>query len=119
MASLARPAVHHGVDAAGVFLGVAVFPSRRGGGHDAALLLFHVDGGFLDVGGLEGAEVVGGLEAFVPGAAVHVGEGLHVRGGEEEGHALALVDPLLAAGGGVDDVFVALTEEEKPVMRDP
>ena len=59
----------------------------------AALFLFDVDGGFLDVGGLEGAEVVGGLEAFVPGAAIHVGEGLHLGGGEEEVDALALVDP--------------------------
>ena len=47
----------------------------------AALVLVHRDGGFLDVGGLEGAEVVGGFQAFVPGTAVHVGEGLEVRGG--------------------------------------
>ena len=81
------------------------------GGHDAALFLFDVDGGFLDVGGLEGAEVVGGLEAFVPGAAIHVREGLHLGGGEEEVDALALVDPLLAAGGGVDDVFEVDAED--------
>ncbi len=81
------------------------------GGHDAALFLFDVDGGFLDVGGLEGAEVVGGLEALVPGTAIHVGEGLHLGGGEEEVDALALVDPLLAAGGGVDDVFVVDAED--------
>lgn len=50
----------------------------------AALLLLDVEGGFLDVGCLEGAEVVGGLEALVPCAAVHVAEGLEIRGGEEE-----------------------------------
>ncbi len=70
------------------------------------------------MGGLEGSEVVGAFEALVPGAAVHVGEGLHVRGGEEEVHAPALFDPFLAAGGGVDDVFVGLTGEERPVLRD-
>ena len=47
----------------------------------AALFLFDVDAGFLDSGGLHGAEVVGGLEAFVPCAAIHVAEGLEVRGG--------------------------------------
>ena len=47
----------------------------------AALFLFDVDGGFIDVVRLEGAEVVGGLEAFVPGAAIHVGEGFEIRGG--------------------------------------
>ena len=81
------------------------------GGHDAALFLFDVDGGFLDVARLEGAEVVGGFEAFVPGAAIHVGEGLHLGGGEEEVDALALVDPLLAAGGGVDDILEVDAED--------
>ena len=87
------------------------------GGHDAALFLFDVDGGFLDVGGLEGAEVVGGLEAFVARRARYMWrEGLHVGGGEEEVHALALVDPLLAAGGGVDDVFVVDAEDGRVLV---
>ncbi len=47
--------VYHGVDAASVLLGTAVFASCRGGGHDAALLLFDVDGGLPDVGGGESA----------------------------------------------------------------
>ena len=116
LAGFAGAAVEHGVDGAGVlFFGGGGSGSGGGGcglgGHDSALFLFDVDGGFLDVGGLEGAEVVGGLEALVPGAAIHVAEGLHLRGGEEEVDALALVDPLLAAGGGVDDVFVVDAED--------
>ena len=88
LAGLASPAVEHGVDGAGhFFLGGVGFGTGGGGGglggHDAALFLFDVDGGFLDVAGLEGAEVVGGFEAFVPGAAIHVRQGLHVGGGEE------------------------------------
>ena len=82
-----------------------------GHGHDTALFLFDVDGGLLDVVRLEGAEVIGRLEALVPGTAIHVGEGLHVRGGQEEVHGLGLVDPLLAAGGGIDDVFVIDAED--------
>ena len=85
--------------------------SGGGAGHDAALFLFDVDGGFLDVVRLEGAEIVGGLESLVPGTAIHVGERLHVRGGQEEVHGLGLVDPLLAAGGGIDDVFVVDPED--------
>ena len=81
------------------------------GGHDAALFLFDVEGGFLDVGCLEGAEIVGGFEAFVPGTAIHVGEDFEVGLGEEEVDRLGLVDPLLAAGGGIDDVFVADAED--------
>ena len=83
----------------------------------AALFLFDVDAGFLDSGGLHGAEVVGGLEAFVPGAAIHsvqvaaCARTLHLGGGEEEVHGLGLVDPLLAAGGGVDDGFVSDGED--------
>lgn len=69
------------------------------------------DGGFLDVAALSGAEVVGGLEAGVPGVSVHVAQGLEVRLGEKEVDALALVDPLLAAGGGVNDGFVADFED--------
>ena len=65
LARLASSSVEHGVDGAGVlFLGGEGFGTGGGGGglggHDAALFLFDVDGGFLDVGGLEGAEVVGG-----------------------------------------------------------
>jgi len=68
-------------------------------------------GGLFDVAALSCAEVVGGLEAGVPGVAVHVTEGLEVGLGEEEVDALALVDPLLTAGGGVDDGFVADFED--------
>ena len=106
MTSLALSPVHHGVEGAGhFFLGgeacaAKALKARLAfcggcgevgggcgcglGGHDAALVLLDGDGGFLDVGGLEGAEVVGGLEAFVPGAAIHVAEGLEIRGGEED-----------------------------------
>ena len=65
----------------------------------------------LDVVRLESAEVVGGLEALVPCTTIHVGEGLHVRGGQEEVHGLGLVDPLLAPGGGINDVFVVDAED--------
>jgi hypothetical protein len=51
LAGFAGPAVHHRFDGAGVFLGIAVFAHRRRGVHDAASLLFDVDGGFPDVGG--------------------------------------------------------------------
>ena len=112
MAGFAGTAVHHRFDAAGVlFLGGVGFVGGGLGGHNSALLFFDVDGGFLDVAGLEGAEVVGGFEAFVPGAAIHVAEGFHLGGGEEEVHGLGLVDPLLAAGGGVDDVFEVDAED--------
>ena len=47
----------------------------------------------------------------MPGSAIHVAEGLHVGLGEEEVYGLALVDPLLAAGGGIDDVLVADLED--------
>ncbi len=47
----------------------------------------------------------------MPGVSVHVRQGLEVGLGEEEVDALALVDPLLAAGGGVDDGFVADFED--------
>ena len=50
LTSLARPAVEHGIDGAGVlFLGGEGFGTGGGGGglggHDAALFLFDVDGG--------------------------------------------------------------------------
>lgn len=96
LTGLALSPVHHGVEGADHFFlgGELAFRGGGGevggggggglGGHDAALLLLDVEGGFLDVGCLEGAEVVGGLEALVPCTAVHVAEGLEVRGGEEE-----------------------------------
>lgn len=93
-------AVHHGFDAAGLLL-------FRG----ELLFIGFGDGGFFDVAGLAGSQVVGGFEAGVPGVAVHVAQGLHVGFGEEEVHALGLVDPLLASGGGVDDGFVADFED--------
>lgn len=45
---------------------------------DAAEFLLRADGGFFDVGGAEGAEVVGCLETVLPGGSVHVAQGLHV-----------------------------------------
>jgi len=54
-------------------------------------------------------EVVGGLEAFVLGAAIRsvqvaaCARTLHLGGGEGEVDGLGLVDPPVAAGGGVDD----------------
>lgn len=47
----------------------------------------------------------------MPGVAVHVAEALHVGFWEEEVYALTLVDPLLAACGGIDDGFVADFED--------
>ncbi len=93
LAGFAGAAVEHRVDGAGVlFLGGEGFGSGGGGGglggHDAALFLFDVDGGFLDVARLEGAEIVGGFEAFVPGAAIPsvqvaaCARTLHLGGGE-------------------------------------
>ena len=58
---------------------------------------------FLDVRGLERPEVIGRLEADMPGAAIHVAESFHVGLGEEEIDRLRLVDPFLAARGGIDD----------------
>ena len=92
LADLALSAGHHGVDGADHFFlgGELSFGGCCGGGggglegHVAALDFLDVDGGFLGVGGVEGAEVVGGLEALVPCTAVNVAEGLEVRGGEEE-----------------------------------
>ena len=104
---LASSAIHHGFDRAGGFLGfgevvlcdnwVAGSDSvlawggggqrRQGGGgtaDDPAHFLLHLQGGFFDIRRLQGAEVIGGFEAGVPGVAVHVGEGFHVRLGEEE-----------------------------------
>ena len=117
LASLARPAVHHGFQGTHVlFLGGESF-WLGGCAHEAAGFLFDVDGGFIDVGGLEGAKVVGGLEALVPGAAIlsvqvaACARTLHLGGGEEEVHGLGLVDPLLAAGGGGDDVLEVDAED--------
>lgn len=61
--------------------------------------------------------MVGGFEAFVLGAAVSsvqvaaCARTLDVRGGEEEVNALGLVDPLLAGGGGVEEVPVVDAED--------
>ena len=72
----------------------------------AADFFLHAGGGFLDVGSAEAAEVVSGLETFPPGVAIHVREGLDVGRCDEEVDGLRLVDPLLAARGGVDEVFI-------------
>lgn len=102
---LADFAVAHGFDAAGVFFGFGVLAFCAFGG-GAADFFFYLHGRFLDVGGAEAAEVVRGLEADVPGVAVHVAQRLHVGRLDPEVHRLALVDPLLAARGGVDDPFI-------------
>ena len=80
-------------------------------GHGAADFFDDADSRFLDVAGLEGAQVIRGFEAFAPGAAVHVAEDAEVGVFEEEVDALALIDPFLAAGGGIDDGFVTDTED--------
>src|SRR5690606_27623151 len=62
-----------------------------------------VDGGFLGAGRGQGKEVVGGFQATVPGhGVVHV-DLLDAGAGDVEVQRLRLVDPLLAAAGGVDD----------------
>lgn len=108
MTSLTLATVAHGFDGAGeFFFGGELFGGGGDGGgvgaDDAALLFLDFAGGFFDVRGALGAEVVGRFEALAPGGAVHVGEGAHVGIAKEEVHALALINPLLAAGGGVDD----------------
>ena len=82
---------------AGVLATVLAFFDR------AAHFLLHRNGSFLDVGGAEAAEVVGGLEAGVPRVAVHVAQGLEIRRLDPQINALSLIDPLLAPRGGVDD----------------
>ena len=89
-----------GVGAAGVAGVLAAVAAFLDGASD---FLLHRDGGLLDVGGAEAAEVVGGLEAGVPRVAIHVAQGLEVRRLDPQIHALSLVDPLLATRGGVDD----------------
>ena len=100
LTSFALSTIHHRFDAAGLdlFGGVLLFIGLG-------------DGGLFDVACLSRAQVVGGFETGVPGVAIHVAEGLHVGFGEEEVHALALVDPLLASCRGVDDGFVADFED--------
>ena len=71
-----------------------------GGGDYASEVFLGSNGGFLNVGGSERAEVVGGLEAMLPGGTIHVGQRLHVWRSKEEVHRLALVDPFLASCGG-------------------
>ena len=117
LACFAGAAVEHGVEGAGVFLGFSELLrfcccGCGLGGHHSALFFLHVDGGLFNVAGLEGAEVVGGLEAFVSGAAIRSVQAaacartLHLGGGEEEVHGLGWVDPLLAAGGRDHDGVV-------------
>lgn len=110
LAGFALAAVAHGFDGAGhlLFGGVGLFLGRGSGGHGggggadhAAHFLFVANRGLLDRGGAEGPEVVGGLEAGAPGVAIHVRHVLHVGRGQPEVYRLRLVDPFLAAGGGV------------------
>src|SRR5690606_9624729 len=61
------------------------------------------DGGFLGAGRSQGAEVVGGFQTTVPGHAVGHVELLARGAGDVQVQRLRLVDPLLAAAGGVDD----------------
>src|SRR5690606_1739856 len=62
-----------------------------------------VDGGFLGAGRGQGTEVVGGFQATVPGHAVGHVELLAAGASDVEVQRLRLVDPLLAAAGGVYD----------------
>ena len=103
LTSLALTAIAHGFDGAGLdfFGGVVALAGVDGDG--SSEFFFDFGGAFLDVGGAAGAEVVGGLEAFFPSTAVHVAEGAHFSAAEEEVDALALIDPLLTPGGGVDE----------------
>ncbi len=56
LTSLARAAVQHRIEGAGVFLGFGVlFGGGGGGSHGAADFFLHADGCFFDVAGLEGA----------------------------------------------------------------
>lgn len=122
MAGFALFAVFHGFDAAdSFFLGgerlfggfggdrmtatgvAAVLASVLAFFYGSAGLFLHGYRGFLDVGGTEGAEVIRGLEADVPGLAIHVAECLQIRSLQPEVNGLGLVDPLLTAGGGFDD----------------
>lgn len=73
LAGFAFFSVAHGFDGAGGLFGggVCLFCASGAGSY----------GAFLDVAGLEGAEVVGGFEAGGPGFAIHVTEGFHLGGG--------------------------------------
>lgn len=73
LTSFAFFAVAHGFDGAGGLFGGGV---GLGGGSGSG-----GDGALFDVAGLEGSEVVGGLEAGGPGSAIHVAQGLHFGGG--------------------------------------
>src|SRR5690606_2680873 len=61
------------------------------------------DGRFLGAGRGQGAEVVGGFQAAVPGHAVGDVELPAAGAGDVEVQRLGLVGPFLAAAGGVDD----------------
>ncbi len=62
-----------------------------------------VDGRLLGAGRGQGTEVVGGLQATVPGHAVGHVELLARSAGDVQVQRLGLVDPLLATAGGIDD----------------
>src|SRR5690606_41843980 len=82
---------------------------RRGAAEAVAAAVGHgvelagVNGGLLGAGRGQGTEVVGGFQATVPGHAVGHVELLAAGAGDVEVQRLRLVDPLLAAAGGVDD----------------
>ena len=44
-------------------------------GYQAPGFFFDADGGFFDIRCAEGTQVIGSLEAFVPGGPIHVREG--------------------------------------------
>ena len=86
LARLTRPISPHRLKRAGHdFLGCILLGSGCGSGHagvvgadDAALFLLDFAGGFFDVGGAAGAEVISGLETLAPGGTVHVLSLIHI-----------------------------------------
>jgi hypothetical protein len=111
LAGFAGTTVHHRLDGAGVLLG---FGEDLLLGHRFRLGL-HFDGGLLDVRGTQRAEVIGRLETRPPSVLVHMGEGLEFGAWQEQVKRLRLVDPLLTAGGGINEPLV-VDDEGRQVL---
>src|SRR5690606_22073519 len=102
-----RTGLRHRCRAGGQFRGWSCLRRRAAEAVAAAVghgvELAGVDGGLLGAGRGQGTEVIGGFQTTVPGHAVGHVELLAAGTGDVEVQRLGLVDPLLAAAGGVDD----------------
>ena len=116
MTGLAFLAVAHGLDGASQLLLGGVF--GLGPCNNSTEFFFHIRGWAFNTGGAKGAQVVGGLQPGMPGAAIHVTGDLHIRLAGEEVDRLGLVDPLLAARSGVDDEVEGNREDRAVLLAD-